>query len=199
MEVRIWRCNMHVWIFLTSHPFLWCIVWFCESLNQSNRSYPSSCLHAVGLIFPFPFLCLLVNWSRKLKQQKHCNLANIFADSTNTTGWLLAWVKPQWRCKAERETVAGGGLDCCTLGGFICFFNLCCLGFALLLCVWGHTVTVIWCKTSTMECVGFALAVLTYVFCLSCSGNNVWPYEEPGENSNKWKLLLGKATISKLY
>lgn len=70
-------------------------------------------------------------------------------------------------------------------GGLFVFFNLCCLGGALLLCVWGYAVTVIWHKTSAVECVGLAIAVLTYAFCLSCAGNNFWPYEEPGENSNK--------------
>lgn len=89
MEVRIWRCNMHTWIFLTSDLFLWCIVWFCESLNQPYKGHLSSSPQAVGLAFPVRFLCLLVNWSRKLNQQKHCNLANIFADSMNTAGWFL--------------------------------------------------------------------------------------------------------------
>lgn len=110
-----------MWFFLSSDPFLWCIVWFCEHLNRSYGGHLSCCPHIVTLVFPVPFLCVLVSWSRKLNQQKHCNLANIFAVSTNPTGWLLGLVKPQQRCKAERETVVGGGLDCCTLGDFISF------------------------------------------------------------------------------
>lgn len=182
-----------MWIFLTSDPFLWGIVWSCESLHQSYRGHLSSCPHTVDLIFPVPFLCLLVNWSRKLNQQKHCNLANIFADSTNTTGWLLRSVKPQWDARQKEK------LCCWRRTGLLCswgfylffFFNLCCLGVALLLCVWDYSVAVIWCKTFAMECVGPS-PCCAYAFCLSCARNNVWPCEEPGESSNKWKLLLWK-------
>lgn len=89
----------------------------------------------------------------------------------------------------KRNCTAGGGPGCWGSCGSHLLLQL---GVALSLCVGGCAAAVTWHTTSAVEPAGLALAVLACLFCLSCAGNSVRPREEPGENSNKQKMLLAK-------
>jgi len=93
---------------------------------------------------------------------------------------LFGWVKPQWRCKPEGETVLlEDDRTAASLGVLFVALELrCCSVFGAMLSLSSGARLLLWNAS-------LALAVLPYAFCLSCAGNNVWPYEEPGENSNK--------------
>lgn len=103
---------INLWSILLMHGM---ILWKSKSVLQ--ESLCSFCPHTVCFIFPVLFLCLLGNWSRKLNQQKHHNLLNIFADSVCNDQANSSWDA------RKRETVSGRGLDCCAFNLYLSIFK----------------------------------------------------------------------------